>query len=64
MDQAKSENKKFSGDIRERGDDPGLDGDVLLSTADLHKIPDEIPRFDILSSQDNTGNADGSDFAY
>ena len=64
MDKAEPEDKKFSGNVAERGDDAGLGSDVLLPAADLHKIPDEIPFFDILSAPDSAGNADGEDFAY
>ena len=64
VDKAEPENKKLPGNFIERGDDAGLGGDVLLPAVGVHKIPDKISLFHILSAQVSAGNADGADFAY
>jgi hypothetical protein len=64
VDKAEPENKKLPGNFIERGDDAGLGCNVLLPAAGVHKIPDKIPLFDILSAQASAGNAYGEDFAY
>ncbi|MBI4802401.1 MAG: hypothetical protein HY796_07740 [Elusimicrobia bacterium] len=64
MDKTESEDKNFSGNVPEHGNDAGLDCHVLLLTAGVHQVSDKIPFLNILSAQDSAGNADGEDFAY
>ena len=64
VDKAEPENKKLSGNFIERGDDTGLGCDVLLPAIGVHKIPDKVSLFYILSAQVGAGNAYGEDFAY